>query len=285
MHSDLATENNRAKILADIQSSTGVALVNLVWRHLASRPAVLQWCWQTLKPHYLSGAIPAAAWLLRESVKAPQLTPLNRDEQCRLTRTISKPAVVDAMLTSYERGNAQNLVAMCHLELNARPAEYSGRSLATAPTLNAAQQRAEQADRVEIDIPPLPELNELAPNLQQHIATMSAIWVPAQYGAMTPSVFRHLAHWPELLALLSHRLNCWHHNDNATLAAASRDAIDLAEYQAARLNTDGRPAQPALSAADQQWLTDTLALFINAMISRGVVIVPAMRTLLASATS
>ncbi len=41
-----------ATIFADIRETLGVEVVNLIWRHLATMPGVLEWDWGELKPLY-----------------------------------------------------------------------------------------------------------------------------------------------------------------------------------------------------------------------------------------
>ena len=108
---------------------------------------------------------------------------------------------------------------------------------------------------------------------------MSSVWVPVVYKGITPSVFRHLAHWPETLGLYRNRLCNLPADTHDRLKLLSNQAIDSAAIYANRLVPTGE-AMPALSEADQQWLREALDLFINGMISRGVVIVPSMRALL-----
>lgn len=264
------------KIYTDIKSTMGVALVNLVWRHLAVKPAVLGWSWQALKPHYASGAIPAAAWQLRETLPTPTLTPFTASELHQLSHDIEDMAVVDAVLRTYERGNAQNLVAMCHL----RSLITSGSTTADiALTLNTSQQQAEYADRVDITLPPLPGRSDLSNDIWSHIEVMTEVWVPAEYRGLTPSVFRHIAHWPALLKLYRERLHTLQSDSGSALPALGEQTIDLAQTQANNLGSAVENL-PALGSTDQRWLRDALDLFIHGMISRGVVIVPAMRSVL-----
>jgi hypothetical protein len=287
------------QIYQDIKSTMGVALVNLVWRHLAVSPQVLQWSWQVLKPHYTGGAIQSAAWLLRESLDTPQLAPVTSDEwqyvdstpgnieadtnretsQAFKGQNISEQITnLDAVLQTYERGNAQNLIAMCYLQACL---DNTIDETHRMPALNNQQRSAEQKDRLARQIPPLPEWNGLHPVTVTTITAMTTTWVPVQYRGFTPSVFRHISYWPEFLQLYCSRLQQLHSSSSESLDSLSEQTIK----HASRLARQMGPVTPAihpLSVEDQQWLQIALTRFIEGMISRGVVIVPAMRAMLES---
>lgn len=266
-------------VYEDIKSTMGVALVNLIWRHLAVEQTVLQWSWKNLKPHYKSGAIPAAAWLLRETIAPPSLRQFTRDEWAFLNQEIEDQSVLDSVLRTYERGNAQNLIAMCYLR-QCIDGFDSDAHKSVLPELTVSQRNAERADRIKTEIPPLPDWKEVSDGIRKQIYDMSAVWVPAEYKGVSPSVFRHLAHWPVTLGLFRTRICNLQDDSSDRLALVSKQAIKQAIMCASRLG----PATLNLqSTADQQWLSKALDLFINGMIARGVVIVPAMRAALVHA--
>lgn len=266
------------EIYDDIKSTMGVALVNLVWRYLAVTPTALEWSWQALKPHYTNGAIPAAAWILRESLPTPTLPSFSAIELQQLSCDSGEMALVESILRTYERGNAQNLVAMCYLR-----SLLDGGNTNTAPdrpfTLNTQQQQAETADRVNLTLPPLPNRSDLPDDTWSHIEAMSEVWVPIKHRGLTPSVFRHIAHWPDLLKLYRSRLHTLKTNNGFTLPVLTEQTIDLAESQASGLGV-ATENLPVLDSTDHTWLRHALDLFIHGMISPGVVLVPAMRSVL-----
>lgn len=273
-------------IYQDIKSTMGVGLVNLVWRHLAVVPSVLDWSWQLLKPHYASGAIPATAWILRESVEIPALDPISTSEQTLIAGECD-PSELEAVLRTYERGNAQNLVAMCYLRDCLNPSTIKSQYSPAPLLLNATQRDAEKADRIDRAIPPLPDWDNIDNRSQACIVNMTKVWVPEQHHGLTPSVFRHLAHWPGVLEFYEKRLTRFHSSHTDTIATCSEQVIEQASLQAAKLLSQSHTTGPEpsiaaapLQQADQLWLHNALELFINGMIAPGVVIVPAMRALL-----
>ena len=273
--SERQANGRTADIYADIRSTMGVAVVNLIWRRLATSTAALEWCWTSLRPLYSSGAIPGAAWVLRRSVECPQLRPFNADELTQLGIAPAQCTTVNAVLRTYERGNAQNLVALCTLQsaLSGRPS--SATQAVPPPVAGSSEDSAEAADRVDRPLPPLPDLEELDPSARADIVALSAIWVPSAHRGLVPSVFRHLGHWPSLLGAFHARLQAAI-DDGAAIDEPSRDAVAVATAHGAALREHlGRPA--VLDAPTEEWLRNCLDLFINTMIGRGVIIVPAMR--------
>ncbi len=263
-------------IYEDIKSTLGVALVNLVWRHLAIKPSVLRWSWNTLKPHYAQHAIPEAAWSLRCSVKPPLLNPLSPQELAHITREAGNVAVLDAVLHTYERGNAQNLVAMCFLQ---RCIDETPRPHPAAMEPQTAC-NVEATDRVDqTAIPALPATDTLSADLQRRISEMTAIWVTPEYRGITPSVFRHIALWPDTLVLYQERVCDLLKQGKGALDKPTHDTIALADALAAVLPHQNNVSE-MLTQAEIQWLRQTLDLFIKGMIARGVIIVPAMRAIL-----
>jgi hypothetical protein len=280
-------------IYEDIKTTMGVALVNLVWRHFAVSPCVLPWSWQVLKPHYVSGAVPSAARLLRDALEIPQFPPLNDSEWQRLksgqngfersTRQATNDCDlreqaenVDAVLQTYEHGNAQNLVAMCYLQACI---ENSIDDTSTGLKLNTPQSSAEQIDQVPRKIPPLPQWSTLDAGTVETINAMTAVWVPAQYQVFSPSLFRHISYWPGFLHLYHNRLQHLQDSSPESLDRLSEQTTVHARKLARQMGPIATELPP-LSDADQRWLQNALALFIDGMIARGVIIVPAMRKLL-----
>ena len=270
-----------AAIFADIRETMGVALVNLIWRHLAISPVALNWSWRSLKPLYASGAVPQAAWALRQTLKLPELPAFSEHDRRALGSSVNELGLIDAVLRTYERGNAQNLVALCALRLALRgPVIDPGATGRQAPGIAtpADDRGAERADRVTEVLPPLPAMAELSDAIRADIESLCEVWVPAQHRGMIPSVFRHLAHWPVLLAIYRAKLHAQPPTSGAVADLAVAAVDEATRHASALVAQLGTPA--ALDPDTRKWLSAALDLFIDGMIGRGVVIVPAMRKIL-----
>jgi hypothetical protein len=99
---EAAASGEIADLFADIRTTVGVRVVNLVWRHLATMDGALPWAWGAVKPLYLQGLPDAAMAIFHRTMEVPQLASLAGEE----------PASVDAVLASYDHSNTINLFAL-----------------------------------------------------------------------------------------------------------------------------------------------------------------------------
>lgn len=99
---EAAATGEIAELFADIRTTVGVRVVNLVWRHLATMDGALPWAWAAVKPLYLDGLPDAAMASFHRTMEIPRLASLAGDE----------PASVDAVLASYDHSNTINLFAL-----------------------------------------------------------------------------------------------------------------------------------------------------------------------------
>lgn len=101
-----------AALFAEIRATLGLPVVNLVWRHLATIPGGLPWTWDQVKPFYVSGAVEraAASFLAHQEMTAPF-----RPSPATLAAagvTADDLPVIRAIIDSYHRGNAMNIIAL-----------------------------------------------------------------------------------------------------------------------------------------------------------------------------
>jgi len=61
-----------AEIFADLRATLGVPFVNLIRRHLATMPGMLDWAWAVVKPLHGTGLLPGLAQGLRQGCRCPQ---------------------------------------------------------------------------------------------------------------------------------------------------------------------------------------------------------------------
>ena len=108
-----------ADVFADIRAAQRLPMVNLIWRHLATRPAALEWAWTRARPLYADGIAERAAAQAMARLDIPAVTGLPRS----LTRVAgladSDRAAVHDLVQVYNRGNSLNLVALGALLLDA----------------------------------------------------------------------------------------------------------------------------------------------------------------------
>jgi len=192
--SEAAADLRTRALYDDIKRVTGVPVVNLVYRHLATLPGALPWAWRVLRDGFATGEVAARAAALRAKAVA-SLPPIS-GASFRLLG-LDQRAIEDigAVVETYDAGNALNLVALTALRL-----VVEGR----APR----RQRANLVEAASSPLPrrrrallPLPALAALPPSVLEQV-----LWLNRLGEKRAPkeiaSLYRHLAHWPAYLALI-----------------------------------------------------------------------------------
>jgi len=211
-----------AALYADIRNVSGTPLVNLVYRHLATDPDMLDWAWQAMRPHFLSGALAAQAASLRR--RAGHLVSTWPMEAAAVGGVRGLDDAIRLILT-YNRANSVNLMALTHL-LQPRDS-----ALVDAACEQPASVKAEA-------LPRLPALAELPEAEQARIHRLNAFAEP-DTPVILASLYRHLAVWPEVLPVAERLLAPL---DRAGLLAHARATVCDA---ARRIATERPLAMPA----------------------------------------
>jgi hypothetical protein len=166
-----------AATYAALRAATGVPQVNLIWRHAATLPGVLDWLRAQADPALACGAVAGARDRIAARLALPDLPRLDA------------PPGVAALVETYNRGNLTNLALLTAVRLRAagRAPGRAGAPADVGPPLPPP--------------PPLPRLAALPPPLADAARALAA-----RHGlsdpAVMPSLYLHLAHWPDTLAAL-----------------------------------------------------------------------------------
>lgn len=180
-----------AQLYEDIRRSLGVPVVNLIWRHLATIPGALPWAWNSLKPLYASGAITNAAVSLRSSLRPESNLGISSSTLKSVSLSSDDLRSITVVLNSYERSNSLNLIA-----LNALLAKIDGVEDHTQDEL--AQVTADDG-LVHGEMPELLVLSNMEASVRELVEDLNRI---GGRSDILPSMYRHLAHWPQYLGLL-----------------------------------------------------------------------------------
>jgi len=183
-----------ADMFADIRTTLGVPVVNLIWRHLATIPGALPWAWQSLKPLYDSGAIARQATSLRASIAVAPCTGLSRSALAAAGLSKGDLSRIEMILHSYDRSNAMNLVA-----LGALASKLDGTAKPAQIPLDAAIVQITTPPEIQGEMPTLLTLDAMPPPVRTLVEDLNRIG--GRYDIL-PSMYRHLAHWPVYLALI-----------------------------------------------------------------------------------
>ena len=193
-----------AAIYATLRQASGVPLVNLIHRHLATLDGVLPWLWRAIRPPLEDGSLAGARARLAAAIPLPPLDPAPAD-----------PAII-ALVETYNRGNLTNLILLTALR----------RALAGDPPHPAAAPPRLAPEPMLPAPPPLPRLDALPAGTAAQVTALAA-----RHGSgVVPSLYLHLAHWPDFLAALPDRAAAL--LDPAAIAAARAATLRLAEAEA-----------------------------------------------------
>ena len=180
----LADATGNVRLIYDaITDALGVRLVNLVFRHLATKPGCLEWSWSILEAGLRTGTFAQDAQRLvapferRAAGRSLSELGLRRAEAEAALRTVD----------AYNRANPINAVCLQVLRrAAARPAPRF------RPPPPAVRELAVLLPMAPLDGLPAPTLRLLRDLARQTVG-----------GTIVPSIFRHFTDWPELLRALS----------------------------------------------------------------------------------
>ena len=248
------------EIYDDFRSCLGAPMVNLIYRHMATEPGCLEWGWATLRPMFVSDAIPAAARSLLASGAVPRPErAIPRDALRAEGVDAAAEAAATAVLDAYNHANPMNVIA---LEVLRQALHDDTHGRGDPPATGAAA-----APRVAPVLPPM-----IDPAATDH-ATAALLRRLARQGngqdeGVVPSAYLHLVPWPALLRLI----------EKTTQTLIDREDVDAASAAvAARAATLAsglrRPAigLPPPSGAAAECIARLNAFFPKAL-SRMIVI-------------
>ncbi|MBP0464492.1 hypothetical protein J5Y09_11300 [Roseomonas sp. PWR1] len=243
-----------AAIYAGLRAGVGVAQVNLIWRHAATLPGVLDWLWAQAGPCLETGAAAGARDRIARRVPIPGMP------------RAAVPADLAALVATYNRGNLTNLAVLTAIRRRAE---------GVAP---GAQGAAASVGAMLPAPPPLPRLGGLPP-----VLAAAARALAARHGlsdpAVMPSLYLHLAHWPEVLTALPETLAPLF--ADGALARARDAAVAAAEAEAPGLIAALGPAPDA--PTELPGFLATLGLFTREVIPGMVPVGLALRAAFATA--
>ncbi|WP_043364394.1 hypothetical protein [Belnapia sp. F-4-1] len=193
-----------AAIYDRLRTASGVPLVNLIHRHLATLNGVLPWLWHAIRPPLEDGSLAGARARLAAAIPLPALDPRPAD-----------PTILD-LVETYNRGNLTNLILLTALR----------RALAQDPPHPGPPPPRLAPEPMLPTPPPLPRLDALPPSTAALVTGLAA-----RHGAgVVPSLYLHLAHWPDFLAALPTRAAAL--LDPAAIQAARATTLRFAEAEA-----------------------------------------------------
>lgn len=248
-------------IYQEIRRLSGVPMVALIWRHLATIPGTLEWAWSILEPAMRGGVVQQTAWqlaaqarVLRQPaipVAALRAAGIGEVDQ----RAISK------VLDAYNRANPVNIVMVRCLSLHL--------------TNKAAALGKEAWPQWEPPPPPpalLPMVNPdaMAPTVRAVALLLTDRGSDAAPSTVWPSLYRHLAHWPAFLGYAAVLVPPEFNAIDAVATRMRQDVDRAAATISARLQADAaRPVPMGEQARHLQSAIEQFSSRIPEMVAIG----------------
>ena len=245
-------------IFDDIKNVTGVDVVNLVWRRLAKTENALPHLWGVLRPLYESGFINNQAVEFQNELVFPKL-PKFKDEILFASGIDNLAKItINNILASYNRTNTVNLIALQAALITLTGAE----EFVLEPT-----NKKEASDNL-LPMPRLPAISDLNPTIISLVQELNSLG--EEDGTIIASMYRHLAYWPNYLALVKIAL------EPMASSGELKRAIDKSREKSAKkalsLSKFLAPFPPSISSSCFHEIKSVLELFTRHPLSKMVVI-------------
>ncbi len=182
-----AARGETARIYAEIRRLSAVPFVALIYRHLATIPGALEAVWRAVGPLMESRQLQAGAWRLgRDAWNGPGV---DMSDALRGRDSASLAAIGD-VIAAYNRANPVNLAIVALIRQTPREGGTSSSALAGEGGTLPPAIRA---------LPPIPSMASLPGDVRVRV---DAFAKPGATGmpVLVPTLYRHLAHWPDVLA-------------------------------------------------------------------------------------
>ncbi len=242
-----------AAIYDEIKTCCRVPMVALIYRHLATHDGVLEWSWRVLAPAMRSGALSAAAQHVATAPFDAALPSLTLEAAKLLGLKPMDIAAIAYIASAYNIANTHNVIAVRVLMA----------VLATDQACGSAGASVDSPlETVQFPtLPPLVQLEDMPPALAERLRCLRIASDDGSRG-IVPTLYRHLAHWPDYLMASAEALEPLFRNGEIEFAASSiareADAAAARLYGELKLH-DSKVGRP--SGAARETLLATLGAF------------------------
>ena len=192
------------RVYRNLMTAAGSGSPALIFRHMATYPGLLDWIWAAVGADVEAGWPGVAVWQVVKDQGAVSLPAFSGDELAGAGLDGDARTTVGHMLTSYNRMNPVNLIAV-----GAARALIAGDDvpLPTQPFSEAAATPPAPPP----DLPRPLKLAGLDDRLQAAIAGICRTIPKAEIAGtpvdVTPTMYLHFAHWPRFMHLVAGRLD------------------------------------------------------------------------------
>lgn len=256
-----------AAIYGRYREATGTPLVNLIYRHLATIPGALPWVWALIERPIRDGSARRASDRITAALSAPQLASGDvRDPNLQ----VSDVDDIEAILAFYHHTNVLNLVCLTTvLSVLNNPQRISA-SGSASPAITSGDGGSGPTTINRRSIPPLPKLGSLPPEMSALVQSLAELHDKASTAGVTPSLYLHLAHWPQFLSAIHGPLR--QQFSDGSIERHRSELQRLAESEAAALAATMRTDQPPPQGESIQQVRQALEMFTRRVIPEMIVV-------------
>ena len=179
-----------AEIYDEIRIFGAVPYVSSLQRQLATIPGCLEWLWDAVRPAFVDGRVPLAAWGAVQDLDLPGVAPVPRPALRALGVDAMGEASLHSIYETFLRASPVNMVT----------ASLMGRMLDGVPEKNPRSGDdvpSWQPPAPPQALPPFPPDGQLSADIR---SLLELFEVDMDGATFVPGLYRLLAHWPLYLA-------------------------------------------------------------------------------------
>jgi hypothetical protein len=179
-----------AEIYDEIRTFGAVPYVSSLQRQLATVPGCLEWLWEAVRPAFIDGSVPEAAWGAVQGLDLPVLVPVPRPALRAMGVGRDGEAVLQGIYETFLRASPVNMVT----------ASLMGYLLAAGVADESMEPAGAPSWQPPAPPPPLPGFPSDAELGLEGTALLNLFTVDMDGSTFVPGLYRLLAHWPGYLA-------------------------------------------------------------------------------------
>jgi hypothetical protein len=191
-----ASAETRA-IYTELRRLCGVPMVPLIYRHLATIPGALEWAWSLLGPALRTGRLQDAAWAMSRAMQLEPVVKLPAEALRILGVSAADLDELHKLLSAYNRSNPINLLGLRCLALFAQRAPHAKAERPPPANPNPAWQPPEPVR----NLLPMVDPDQIQGDARTLMHLLNDRGDPSSRSPIWPSLYRHFAARPSLLAL------------------------------------------------------------------------------------
>lgn len=181
------------KVIYDqIMTLTGVGSPALIYRHFAVFPGFLEWVWDIIGPELENGHLVREAPAAVRRMEQISLPSMSKQDLADCGLSAPDIELLAAMFATYNRMNPVNLGLITAIRMMIAGQVDQSKSAVPLPLASPAK------PATKIKLPAPVNLKDMDADLQATLLDISSA-IPNTNGTVIPTLYRHLAIWPDLM--------------------------------------------------------------------------------------